>query len=126
MSFKIERGKECDPKGTFLRYLSSNFIFDCKDHATDFIQHNHLYEYMDCFSLKHIQDEGQIRKGISKNFIWHDCKCELPTIICRTSPFLKHKYITSNDQPQLDIDLDYFFFEQRIIFGSMFYPKKER
>ena len=39
-------------------------------------------------------------------FIWHDCKCGLPTIICRTSPFLKHKYITSNDQSQLDINLE--------------------
>ena len=51
----------------------------------------------------------EVCDGISKCFYWHDCKYGLPTIICKTSPFLKHKYIASNDQPQLDIDLDYFF-----------------
>ena len=109
----------------FSRYLCSNSVFDCMDHATEFTQHNHLDEWMDCFSLKR-KYGGQLCKGISKHFIWHDWKCGLPTITCRTSPFLKHKYITCNNQSQLDIDLDDFFlFEQRIIFGSTFYPKKE-
>ena len=62
MSFFV-RGKECDPKGTFSHYLSSNAIFDCIDHATDFILHNDLYEYMECFSLKRrYEGDGSMRR----------------------------------------------------------------
>ena len=107
MSFFV-RGKECDPKGTFPNLLFMDAILDCIDHTTDFILHNDLYEYMECFSLKRCY-EGQVCVGISKRFYWHDCKCGLPKIICKTSPFLKQKYIASKDQPQLDIELDYFF-----------------
>ena len=105
MSFKIVRGQECDHKGTFLRYSSSNSVSDCIDHATDFIRDNHLEEWMDCFSLK----RGTYGSNIIKHFYWHDCKCGLPRIICQTSPLIKHKYITRNDQKQLDIDLYDFF-----------------
>ena len=36
----------------FLRFSSSNAIFECIDRATDYILHNHLYEFMDFFSLE--------------------------------------------------------------------------
>ena len=49
MPVKSVRGKECDINGTFLGYLSSNAILECIDHATDFILHNRLSEYMGCF-----------------------------------------------------------------------------
>ena len=61
--------------------------------------------------------------GISKRFYWHDCKCGLPTIICKTSPFLKHKYIAIKDQPQLDIELDYFFTQMEDLIWEHVLPK---
>ena len=120
LCLKIIRGKECDPKGICSRYLSSNSVSesDCIDHATDFIQYNHLDEWMDCFSLKCKYG------GISKHFLWHDCKCGLPTIICRTLPFLKHKYITRNNQSQLDIDLDDFFIQTEDYIWEHVLPKE--
>ena len=73
---------------------------------------------MDCFSLK--CKDG----GISSHFIWHDCKCELPTIKCRTSPFLKHKYITRNDRSQLDIDLNDLFIRTEDYIWEYVLPKE--
>ena len=71
MSVKSVRGKECDINGTFSRCLSSNAIFECREHATDFILHNHLYEYMDLFSLD--CKPGDIFNGFS----CYNCECNL-------------------------------------------------
>ena len=78
MSFRIVRGKECDPKGIFSRYLSSNPVSDCINNAFHFIQHNHLDEWMDCFSLKQAKSE---KWNVLKRFYWHDWECGLPMLI---------------------------------------------
>ena len=103
MSVKIVRGKICDINGIFLRSSSSDAIFECIDRATDFILHNHLYEFMDCFSL------DRRFGGIYHSFNWHNCECNLPTIMCMTSPSLEHKYITPDDRFQLYEELFDFF-----------------
>ena len=59
---------------------------------------------MDCFSIARRK-----KLGYYKLFLFHDCKCGLPTIICRASPFLKHKYVAGNDPKHLLIDFYCFF-----------------
>ena len=117
MSVKSVRGKICDINGTFSRFSSSNAIFECIDRATDFILHNHLYEFMDCFSLDRTLKYG----GIFHSFNWHNCECNLPTIICMTSPSLEHKYITPDDCSQLYDELfDFFRLGTRTYLGERF------
>ena len=119
MSVKSVRGKICDING-FLHFSSSNAIFECIDRATDFILHNNLYEFLDCFSL-----ERKIG-GIFHYFYWHNCECNLPTIICMTSPSLKHKYITPNDRSQLYDKLDDFFNWAREYIWEHVLPKERK
>ena len=58
---------------------------------------------MDSFSLKK-KENGDLKNC----FICHKCECGLPWIICRTSPHLKHKYISQENQRKLAIDLNDF------------------
>ena len=92
---KIVRGKECDPKDHFPWYFTRFELSDIAENDSYFLGDNHLFEWMDYFSLKENGD-------LIYCFTLHECECGLPSIICRASHHLKHKYISPENKRKLE------------------------